>query len=147
MEDSKGEHDQAKKLSFKAVLPKSESFSELSWHYSWLPCFCSLDDLRPPGPCQALCCFHGLDPPDFWKQLVFITCLTKTRTCYNTNILKNPLTQRYLSDSKNFVEEGKKRERCGAKLCFLQKEQLYRYEAIYISSICFISPGNSAEIL
>lgn len=67
---------------------------------------------------------------------VFITCLTKTRTCYNINILNNPLIQRYLSDSKNLVKEGGKRERCGAKLCFLQKEQLYRYEDIYISSIC-----------
>lgn len=66
MKDSKGEHEQAKKLSFKAVLSKTESFSELSWQYSWLHYFCSLDDLRPPGPCQAL-----LDPPDFWKQLQF----------------------------------------------------------------------------
>lgn len=36
--------------------------------------------------------------------------LAQTRTSYNINILKTLLNQRYLSDSKNLVEEGEKRK-------------------------------------
>lgn len=71
MEDSRVNMIRLKNSLSNQYFQKVKSFLEPSWHYSWLCRFCSLDEPRPPGSCQTLGCFHGLDPSDFWKQLQF----------------------------------------------------------------------------
>lgn len=111
MEDSRVNMIRLKKLSFKPILPKSEELFRaiLALQLAVPLLFSGWTETTMILPSPGL--LPWLGPVWLLEAVtVFITCLTETSTCYNINILKNPLNQRYLSDSKNLVEEGGKRK-------------------------------------
>lgn len=82
-----------------------------------------LADLKTPNPAKLCTLSLVLIHLVLEAVTIFITCLTQTRTCYNTNIFKNLLNQRYLLDSGE--KRGKQREKVGSQVMVLPK-QLYK---------------------
>lgn len=130
-----GDHDQATKVSFKPVLRKARA---LIYPGTAAGCMASVlwmtwDHQDTAKPCAVSMSWTHLTSGGNYS---FHHFPDQNQNLLQHKHLKNLLNQRHLSDSQECSGRRRWKRRCGAKLCFLKNEQLYRYEDIYISHNC-----------